>query len=133
MNYTYTRPAADLGNVALAIERGLALLPDGMNGNNTNVIVTFNTPLTAPQKATLDTIMADSNVGQVPATANTVYVIDDFMDFRAQLKTQLAAFGLTFKIYLSGSQVTIVFDKVLTNSEKNNLKNIVLTYLKQAQ
>ena len=132
-DYSYPLPTADLGNVALAVERALSLLPNGVTANSTAVSISFSTALTAPQKATLDTVMADANVGKVPVTANSVYTIDDFMDLRAQLKTELAAFGLTFKMYLSGSKVTVVFDKVLTNSEKNNLKNTVLTYLKQTQ
>jgi hypothetical protein len=133
MTYTYPLVSGDLIVMALKIEKQLPL-PDGWGDSGGQTYITYNTPLTAPQKSTLDSIVSNATVGSVPMTANTVYSLDDIMDLRKTLTTQLATFGITFSIYPSGpSQMKLVFDKVLTTSDKNNLKNVIAGYFKQVQ
>ncbi len=130
-NYPVT---GNIAVMALKIEKGLAK-PDGMygmvNGSSTGVI--FNTPLSDAQKATLDTIMADANVGVIPTTNNTVFALDDLLDNRTLFKS---ASGLTCDIYpgtAPDSKTYIVFNKTLTTSENNTLKNAFAAFLKQIQ
>lgn len=131
MIYNYPYTSGDIVIMALKIEKGGLTVPDGMTLTGNEVGVIYNTPLTDPQKATLDSIMAQANLGDVPVTGNTVYTFDDPMDFRSVFKT---ATGLTFDIYPFGkSSYKIVFNKVLTNSDKTNLRNALLTLLKQIQ
>ena len=133
-SYTYTNPGGNIVVMALAIEKSGLPLPDGMIGSGGQVTVLFTNALTAGQESSLATLMAGSTVGQVPVTINSIYTLDDIMDLRSQLKATLAAQGITFSIYPSGpSQYKLIFDKVLTTSDKNKVVTAVGAFLKSIQ
>lgn len=133
-SYTYTNPGGNIVVMALAIEKSGLPLPDGMMSSSGEVTVFFASALTTGQESSLATLMAGATVGQVPVTINSVYTLDDIMDLRAQLKATLAAQGITFSIYPSGSsQYKLIFDKVLTTSERNKVVTAVGAFLKSIQ
>jgi len=130
--YSYAQISGDIVTMALKIEKQLPL-PDGMSTNGIQVDVLYNTALSGAQKTTLDAIMTDATLGTIPVTATTIYTLDDIMDLRASLKL-LVTGGVTFSIYPSGpSQYKIIFDSVLTTSQRNTFQSAVGTFLKRIQ
>lgn len=131
MTYTYPDPGGDVRNIALGIERGGLPVPQ-VERSGSSIIVLYTADLTAPQKTTLDSLMANPNIGAIPTTANSIYNWQDVMDFRADLKAALAP--VSFNIYwLSETTYQLQFNKVLTTSDKNAFKNAILSFLKQIQ
>lgn len=97
--------------------------PDGSEGMKT--VVEFSRELTAPEKALLDTLMADSPT-QPPTTGGSKFVIRDIWNQKATFE---AALGLTYRVYYSESvpgsgnvdQIEIHFDSTLTTQQRNKV------------
>lgn len=114
------------------IKKGVGLEPldtgDAFVNGGWKTVITFIRELTATEKTTLDTIMAD-NPTFPPATTGSKFIIDDIEAKKAQVEQQM---GLTFDLFYiettpgSGviDEIIIQFSRQLTNSEKNKVKGI---------
>lgn len=124
MTYTYNNVSiTNLPVVATKISRLLGVMPTGLNDSGDKTEIMFASDLTAPQKASLDSFMAGSNLDVIPTTTNTVYTLTDF---DTNIK---AATGLDFDMYPNGNTLVIQFTKVLTAQEKNNFRGAVANLL----
>lgn len=123
MEYRYDNVAiTDLPVVATKIARLLSVTPTGLSDANNTTTVAFASDLTAPQKASLDTFMAGSNLDAIPTTTNTVYTLADWDNVKT-------ATGLDFDIYPTAHTWVVQFTKVLTAQEKNSFKGAVANLL----
>ena len=132
----YSINSPDLDNIALNVEAAGLPLPSGMSGSGSSVSVIMAAGLTATQKTNLDALMASASVNLVPTTVNSIFTFDDLIDNRAAFNTALAPFGLSCTTWVSRDfpyQAKIIFNKVLTNSDKNNIRAVLLQMWKQAQ
>lgn len=88
-------------------------------------VVSFDSELTAQQKADLDALMA-SNPASAPDSVGTVFVIKDLYEGFLQFCNDI---GFTARIYFTDSvpgleysdQIEIHFDETLTNQQKNKV------------
>src|SRR3990167_1819506 len=117
--YTYPFVSGSSSVVTYKIEKAISILPSMINQTGGYIYISFNAELDPSQKTTLDTLMADPNIGEIPAnTGNTNAIISDIVDLRRSLQTNL---GIDVDIFPTNTGWIIQFKKVLTNSEKNKL------------
>lgn len=123
MEYRYDNVAiTNLPVVATKISRAIGIMPAGLSDSGDSTIVMFTNALTAPQKASLDTLMAGTNLDALPVTTNTVYTLTDIEGVKA-------ATGLDFDIYPTPNGLVIQFQKILTSQEKNSFRGAVANLL----
>lgn len=132
--YSVTNP--DLDNIALNIQNAGLPLPSGMAASGNQVYAYFAVGLTEIQKTNLDALMAAPSTNQIPTTINSTFTFDDLIDNRAEFNLALAPFGLSCTTWISRDspyQAKIIFNKVLSNQDKNNIRTVLLQFWKQTQ
>lgn len=123
MEYTYNNVKIDdLPITATKISRLLGVMPKGLSDSGDRTTVMFNVTLTEQQKAQLDTFMAGINLDKIPTPAGTVYFLMDIDNIKNSL-------GLDFDYYPVQGGFVVHFQKVLTNTEKNNVKSALAATL----
>ena len=123
MTYRYTNVSINnLPIVATKISRLLGIMPMGLSDSGDTTEVLFANPLTDPQKSSLDSFMAGTNLDSLPVTTNTSYILAD-------IEAVKQATGLDFDIYPTSNGLVIQFTKVLTTQEKNNFRGAVANLL----
>ena len=87
-------------------------------------VVNFANELTAPQKALLDTLMAD-NPTLPPNLTGSKFIIKDIFNQKSTIQT---AMGFPYKVYYSSSQGNSVIDQIeihfpstLTTTQRNKI------------
>lgn len=112
----------ELAIVAVKITRLLGIAPTGLSDSGNTTIVMFASALTDPQKSSLNSFMAGTNLDVIPASTNTRYTLAD-------IEAVKQATGLDLDIYPTPNGLVIQFQKVLTTSEKNSFKGAVANLL----
>ena len=126
----------DLTTIALNIQNGGLPLPSGMEGSGNLVWAIFGSALSGADQTSLAALMAAASTNQIPTTVNSIFTFDDLIDNRAAFNTALAAFGLSCTAWISRNdpyQCKIIFNKVLSNQDKNNIRTVLLQMWKQTQ
>jgi len=93
MEFEYSYPMLsenwDFWIIRMNIERELEKIPRSFSGTTKSVCVVFDDPLSEAEKAKLDKLMADKNVGIYPSNREgyTIFVIQDIWDFRSVIES----------------------------------------------
>ena len=92
-------------------------------------VLKYAEALTAPQKSTLDGVMANANVGQPPPTANTIFAYYDPLERQSQINAALSQWGISYQSYpgeIAGIPVVrMLFSKKLTSQDKTRLQTAI--------
>ena len=123
-------------NMMQRIEKEVGVKPTASGDSGGKTFVSFQNELTPEQKTLLDTLMANYPANP-PVTTNTTFVIDDLWNRKQQIE---ATMGISYDIYYIESspnsgiidQIKIIFNKQLTNAEKNKVRNAYAGLIKEA-
>lgn len=124
MTYSYPVRTGSLGVMAVKIVNAGLPAPTGLSSDGTNFVnVDFASELTAAQKTTLDGLMASSTVGDIPASANSIYDFRDPLVFMTDFNQALAGFNLSCTAWPHGPGDTrLIFNKQLSAQELNRVQ-----------
>jgi hypothetical protein len=131
MRYQYPYRSGSLGVMASKmVDAGLpapmGLASDGVTG----IGIEFEPDITPPQKATLDAIMADENVGQIPPSTNSIYDFRDPCVFEDDFNAALAQHNISVRAFPNGpGDIRLIFNKKLTAQELNQVQVAAWTSL----
>lgn len=126
MEYKYPQVSGGYRwNMVQRIERSVGIKPTMTGDTGGFTVVNFSRELTAPEKALLDTLMAD-NPTLPPTPAGSRFVIRDVWNDKGAIQT---AMGFPYKVFYSESvagsgnidQIELHFDQTLTTTQRNKI------------
>lgn len=139
-SYQFPLVISDTDNIMLACENAGLPFPNGFTTVHEPAPgyteVFYSVALTAGQETILNSVMSDPNVGIVPATPNTVYTIKHLMDSRSTFRAVVIGSGLTCTVWKSAEfpfETKLIFNKVLTNAERNAVQAAYLSLFARIQ